>query len=99
MDENNNEDLRKKKGASHSKGDKNVKKTMGERVNIFYKEIKGEYIKVIWPSRQELVKQTVTVMITSLIIGAVIVLYDGALGLGLSAFADLVARYGTQIGL
>ncbi|MDR1065810.1 MAG: preprotein translocase subunit SecE [Clostridiales bacterium] len=93
------DDPRRKRGKTPSRGDKNASKTIGERFSAFFKEVKGEYNKVIWPSRQELVKQTVTVMLTSIIIGAVIVAYDSLFGFGMGAFADLIAAYGDKIGL
>ncbi len=36
----------------------------------------GEYRKIIWPSREELLKQTITVICLSLIVGAIIWGYD-----------------------
>jgi preprotein translocase subunit SecE len=43
---------------------------------------KGEFDKIIWPSREELVKQTLTVIVTSLMIGAIIASMDMVLNLG-----------------
>ncbi len=44
--------------------------------SAFLKNIKSEYRKIVWPSRQSLVKQTVTVSITSLGLGLVVFCYD-----------------------
>lgn len=52
----------------NSKTDKNQKTT--------FKAVKGEFEKIVWPSREELKKQTITVIFTSLLLGAVIVGYD-----------------------
>jgi len=35
-------------------------------------EFKGEFTKIIWPSRKDLVKQSLTVIVTSLIFGVII---------------------------
>ena len=50
-------------------------KNKGAKSNWFHTkagEFKGEFGKIIWPSRKDLVKETVTVIITSLIFGVVI---------------------------
>ncbi|MFV0519186.1 MAG: preprotein translocase subunit SecE [Lachnospirales bacterium] len=36
------------------------------------KEIRGEFRKIVWPNGHDLYKQTVTVVITSLLFGAII---------------------------
>lgn len=41
-----------------------------------YNRHMGEFRKIIWPSREELMKQTVTVIGLSLIVGAIIWGYD-----------------------
>lgn len=46
---------------------------MGEaRKKSFFKGLKGEFKKIIWPDKKTLTRQTVTVIITSLVIGAFI---------------------------
>ncbi len=55
----------------------------------FFKDIKGEYKRIIWPSKEELRKQTKTVIITSAILGGVIVSYD----MFFSLLMDLLAKY------
>lgn len=42
----------------------------------FFKEVKGELKKVMWPSRQQLINNTTTVLISCFIIGAVIWVCD-----------------------
>lgn len=41
-----------------------------------FKEIKAEYKKIHWPKREELAKQTVSVIAFSFVIGAVVFCYD-----------------------
>jgi preprotein translocase SecE subunit len=48
---------------------------------------RGEFKKIVWPSKYELFRKTVTVMIISLIFGAYIALADLALG---NVFSTLV---------
>lgn len=45
----------------------------------FFKDVRAELKKVIWPSRQQLVNNTLTVLLTCLVIGALIWIADGAL--------------------
>ena len=42
----------------------------------WFKGMKAEFKKIVWPSRKEVGKNTVTVIVTSLIIGAVIFCMD-----------------------
>jgi preprotein translocase subunit SecE len=44
----------------------------------FFKEIRTELKKVIWPTREQLVNNTITVLITCLVIGAIIWIADFA---------------------
>ncbi len=46
------------------------------KIKTFFRNIKSEYQKIVWPSRQSLVKQTITVTITSLGLGLVVFCYD-----------------------
>jgi len=56
-----------------------------KRVNVikYAKEIRAELKKVVWPSRTQLINNTVTVLITCLLIGVIIFLADSAF-LGIS---------------
>ncbi len=50
----------------------------------FLKGLKAEYKKIIWPNREELIKQTIAVSITSLLLGALIAILDLGFKTGLS---------------
>ena len=65
---------------------KSSKKSLGDTLNDF----KGEFKKIIWPSRQELVKKTITVLIACAIVGAIIIVFDYGFGLGLDQFTNWV---------
>ena len=51
---------------------------------------RAEFRKIVWPSRETLIKHTVTVIAVSLIFGAYIALVDGGFGVVLSRFVELV---------
>ncbi len=45
----------------------------------FFKDIRTELKKVIWPTREQLTNNTITVLLTCLVVGAVIWIADGVL--------------------
>jgi len=53
----------------------------------FFENVMAEFRKVVWPSRAELIKQTVVVVIISLVMGILIFIMDAAFG-SLSAFVS-----------
>ena len=59
-----------------------------------YGEFKGEFTKIIWPSRKDLFKESVTVIITSLIFGAVICAMDWVFSNGYTLLVDYVSKLG-----
>ncbi len=63
--------------AENKKGSKI--KNIGINIAKFFKEVKVELKKVIWPSRNQLINNTITVLLTCLIIGGIIWIADFAL--------------------
>jgi len=57
------------------------KAKFGQHVGRFFKEIRLEMKKVIWPTRQQLLNNTLTVFVACLLIGAVVWLADAGLGI------------------
>ncbi|MDR1663765.1 MAG: preprotein translocase subunit SecE [Clostridiales bacterium] len=53
-------------------------------------EYRAEFRKIVWPSRPELIKHTITTIVISLIFGAFIALTDGVLGV---TFTSIVSRF------
>jgi len=51
---------------------------------------RAEFRKIVWPSRETLIKHTMTVVAVSLMFGAYIAILDGALGIVLGQFINLV---------
>ncbi|MBR2061747.1 MAG: preprotein translocase subunit SecE, partial [Anaerotignum sp.] len=50
----------------------------------------AEFKKIVWPSRPEVVKKTATVIVTSLIVGAIIFCMDTVFNAGYSAIIGLL---------
>ena len=59
-------------------------------LNEFFKDIVGEFKKIVWPSRKDLIKQTGTVIVTSLIIGVIIFGMDTIFGFTYSSIVRLL---------
>lgn len=75
------------KKQSHSKQDKKSDKpSFSDTV----KDYKAEFQKIIWPNRSEVAKKTVTVIITSLFVGAVIFCMDSVYTMGYNLILSLL---------
>ncbi|MBR3933398.1 MAG: preprotein translocase subunit SecE [Clostridia bacterium] len=59
------------------------KKKSGNRIVRFFKEVKSEMKKVVWPSRKQVIKNTLIVIASVVIIGVVIWALDMLFSLGL----------------
>jgi len=57
-----------------------------------YNEYKNEYLKIIWPSRQELIKQTIMVIVISAIFAVIICLLDVIFKFGHEEFVKLFVK-------
>jgi|LSQX01.2.fsa_nt_gb preprotein translocase subunit SecE len=52
----------------------------------FFKDIKSELKRVVWPSRTQLINNTITVLLTCLLVGSIIWVVDA----GLNVLRNLV---------
>lgn len=68
----------KQKSSEKAKG----KNFFVEQFTIF----KAEFKKIVWPSKNDLIKQTITVIVISLLFGAYISLADGIFAQALQQF-------------
>lgn len=55
-----------------------------------FADYKAEFKKIVWPSRAETAKKTVTVIVTSLIVGVIIFCMDTVFSAGYSAIIGLL---------
>ena len=65
-----------------------TKPDFGGNPLVFLKEVRSELIKVSWPTRDQVIKLTIVVIIVSLTIG----LYIGGLDLIFTKATDLLIR-------
>ena len=70
---------------------KTVKKSLTSFVKLKYAEYMSEFKKIVWLSRDELIKQTVIVVVISLMFGVYVAGLDGIFGL---AFRQLTQYLG-----
>lgn len=56
------------------------KKDFFKKVSNYVREIRSELKKVIWLSREQLINNTVTVLLACLVMGVIIWTVDGGLG-------------------
>jgi preprotein translocase SecE subunit len=87
------DDLKKKEATKDTKN-------KAESGNIFVKawrglvskltELRGEFRKIVWPSRETLVKHTVTTIVISLLFGAFITALDFFFGVVFTSLVGLI---------
>ena len=80
-------EVKQTKPAPQAKTAKTTKK--GNDKDTFA-DYKAEFKKIVWPARPEVVKKTATVVVTSLIIGAIIFCMDTVFNAGYSAIIGLL---------
>jgi preprotein translocase subunit SecE len=49
-------------------------------LSSFINGVKAEFNKIMWPSRDDIIKQTTSVVVISLIVGALIAVFDYGFG-------------------
>lgn len=67
-----------------------AKKPLSAVIKDTLNDYKGEFRKIMWPSKKDLIKQTATVIFMSLLVGAIITIMDLGFGYGQQFFAALV---------
>lgn len=59
-------------------------KNEGKRKKNFFKGLKAEFSKIVWPDNETVKKQTVAVMVVSIALGLIIAVLDLIIKFGLS---------------
>ena len=55
----------------------------GKRFSKWFREMKSELKKVVWPSGKQLLNNTIIVLVAVLIVGVIVCLFDFVAGLGI----------------
>lgn len=61
----------------------------GHRFSKWFREMKSELKKVVWPSGKQLVNNTLVVLVSVLIVGVIVCLFDMLAGLGIDLLSNL----------
>ena len=64
-------------------------KNFGNNVAKFFRDSKSELKKVVWPSGKQLVNNTLVVLVSVLIVGVIVCLFDMLAGLGIDLLSNL----------
>lgn len=75
---------KKNQTSKKDKTEEGRKNWLAEKFTVY----RAEFRKIVWPSREDLLKHTVTVIVVSLIFGAYIALLDGAFGWSFTALVN-----------
>lgn len=80
-----------KKDAENQNGlQKSEKNTKAEKKNSgFFKALKTEFKRIVWPDKDTLVKETTAVVIVTVILGVIIALLDFVIKTGLDKIIQI----------
>lgn len=67
----------------------NAVENAARKSGSWFKGLKAEYKKVIWPNKDEVTKQTIAVVLVSFVVGVVIALLDMGLQYGIDFIINL----------
>ena len=68
---------------------KNEKVSFGDKVKNWFKGLKSEFSKISWESREDVTKETIAVVVISVIVGILIALIDTILHYGINFLTGL----------
>ena len=61
----------------------------GKRFSKWFRGMKSELKKVVWPSGKQLLNNTIIVLVAVLIVGVIVCLFDFVAGLGIDLLGKL----------
>ena len=61
----------------------------GKKIAKWFREMKSELKKVVWPSGKQLLNNTLVVLATVLIVGIIVCVFDFAAGKGIGLLKNL----------
>lgn len=66
------------------KPEKKEKVKLGDKIKKFFKDYKSEMKKIVWPTREQLIRNTTVVLVAIVFMATVIGVLDLAFGFGIS---------------
>jgi len=79
----------KNNGEKNEKSNKPAKEKLGVRIKKFVRDYKSEIKKIVWPTKQQVIKNTGVVVFVIVVIAAFIGVLDLLFGMGIRALANL----------
>ena len=77
------------KKAEKKEPEKKEKAKLGDRIKKFFRDYKSEMKKVVWPSKDQLIKNTSVVLFAIIFMSAIIGVLDLAFGFGISMLSNV----------
>lgn len=68
---------------------KNEKLSFGDKVKNWFKGLRSEFFKISWESREDITKETIAVVVISVVVGLLIALIDTILHYGINFLTGL----------
>ncbi|MBR6825723.1 MAG: preprotein translocase subunit SecE [Oscillospiraceae bacterium] len=68
----------------------NKKPSFFARVGKWFREMKSELKKVVWPSRKQLINNTLIVLGAVLVVGIIVVLFDWVAGYAVRLLGEVI---------
>ena len=62
---------------------------LGDRIKKFFKDYKSEMKKVVWPTKDQLIKNTGVVLVAIIFMAVIVGVLDLIFGLGISLLANV----------
>ena len=77
------------KSEKDAKAGKKKGRGLGKRIAKYFRDLKGEFKKIIWPEQKSVVRQTIAVVAVSVVTGLIIALLDWAIQHGVNFLVGL----------
>ena len=74
-------DIAEKAAANSKKTDKKQKAGFFKKVTRYFKDLRTEYKKIVWPTKKQVINNTLVVLAVVIILGAFVAGLDAVLGL------------------
>jgi preprotein translocase subunit SecE len=68
----------------------NKKPSIWSRMGKFFRDCKSEFKKLVWPTKQQLLKNSALVLVSIVVVGLSLALVDFGLNKGVFALKDLI---------
>lgn len=81
--------VNKEINADKADSEKSVKEKSAKKKSGFFRSLKAEFKKVVWPNKETIIKETTAVVVVTVILGAIIALLDFVIKTGLDKIIQI----------